>query len=111
MTCSARGANNVIVTRDVAKDPAQTDLIAHYRAALGPIASEVVGKTAETLTRTQEQLFQSGTNSNGGPIYAFGESALGNVIADAQLAATDDETGAVAAFMNPGGVRADLNAG
>ena len=105
------GANNVIVTRDVTKDPAQTDLIAHYRAALGPIASEVVGKTAEPLTKTQERLFQSGTNSNGEPVYALGESALGNVIADAQLAATDDETGAVAAFMNPGGVRADLNAG
>ncbi len=70
-----------------------------------------MGKTAETLTKTQERLFQSGTNSNGEPIYALGESPLGNVIADAQLAATDDETGAVAAFMNPGGVRADLNAG
>src|SRR3712207_7717867 len=37
--------------------------------------------------------------------------SLGNVIADAQLAATDDEAGALAAFMNPGGVRADLAAG
>jgi 5'-nucleotidase len=44
-------------------------------------------------------------------VYAQGESALGNVIADAQLAATDDEEGAVAAFMNPGGVRADLQPG
>ncbi len=33
------------------------------------------------------------------------------MIADAQLAATDDEAGAVAAFMNPGGVRADLDQG
>ena len=37
-------------------------------------------------------------------------STLGNVIADAQLAATRGE-GAVAAFMNPGGVRADLDQG
>src|SRR5690606_26427022 len=39
-----------------------------------------------------------------------GESSLGDVIADAQLDATDD-TGfgdAVVAFMNPGGIRADL---
>jgi 5'-nucleotidase len=39
-----------------------------------------------------------------------GETPLGDVIADAQLAATSapDTGGAVAAFMNPGGVRADL---
>ncbi|MBB5234320.1 5'-nucleotidase [Deinococcus budaensis] len=35
------------------------------------------------------------------------ESALGDVIADAQLAATQAQ-GAVIAFMNPGGIRADL---
>jgi 5'-nucleotidase len=91
-------AENVIVTRDVPADPAQTELIARYRAALGPIASEVVGTTAEDLTRAQE------------PLDAGAESTLGNVIADAQLAATTGE-GAVAAFMNPGGVRADLLAG
>ncbi|MGY1624046.1 bifunctional metallophosphatase/5'-nucleotidase [Geodermatophilus sp. SYSU D00965] len=92
-------AENVVVRRDVAADPAQTALIARYREALGPIASEVVGTAAVDLTRTQE------------PLLDGAESALGNVIADAQLAATDDEAGAVAAFMNPGGVRADLLAG
>ncbi|NAZ87976.1 bifunctional metallophosphatase/5'-nucleotidase [Kineococcus sp. T90] len=99
-------ADNVVVTRDVPKDPAQTYLIEHYRTALGPIAGEVVGTTAEPLTRAQETLF---TNADG--TAALGESALGDLIADAQLAATDDEAGAVAAFMNPGGVRADLDAG
>jgi 5'-nucleotidase len=94
-------ANNVIVTRDVAKAPAQTRLIARYREALGPIAGRVVGSAATALTRQQETLFPG----------ALGESVLGNVIADAQLAATDDEVGAVAAFMNPGGVRADIDAG
>ena len=94
-------ADNVIVTRDQAKDAAQTALIAHYRAALGPIAARVIGSAAQTLSRTQATLFPG----------ARGESALGNVIADAQLAATDDEAGAGAAFMNPGGVRADLEAG
>ncbi|HSE10300.1 MAG TPA: bifunctional metallophosphatase/5'-nucleotidase [Nocardioidaceae bacterium] len=104
-------AENVIVERTLAKDEQQTELIARYREALGPIATKVVGTTAEELTRTQEDLFQSGVNSDGNPVYAKGESALGNVIADAQLAATDDEAGALAAFMNPGGVRADLDAG
>ncbi len=92
-------AENVIVTRDVARDAQQTALIARYREALGPIAGEVVGQVTQDLTRLQEA------------VPAGAESTLGNVIADAQLAATDDEAGAVAAFMNPGGVRADLLAG
>ncbi|MEU8113558.1 bifunctional metallophosphatase/5'-nucleotidase [Micromonospora sp. NPDC048947] len=94
-------ANNVVVTRDVAKDPKQTALIDRYKTVLGPVADRQVGETTEAITKTQETLF--GTS--------LGESPLGNVIADAQLAATDDEQNAVAAFMNPGGVRADLNAG
>lgn len=94
-------AENVVVTRDVAADPAQAALIARYREALGPIAGQVVGNTPDGLTKAQETLFPG----------ALGESPLGNVVADAQLAATDDEAGAVAAFMNPGGVRADLDAG
>ena len=102
-------ADNVIVTRDLARDPAQTALIARYREALGPIAGQVVGATTAALTRTQEVLFATRSPS-GAEVRAFGESALGNVIADAQLAATI-QVGAVAAFMNPGGVRADLDAG
>jgi 5'-nucleotidase len=41
---------------------------------------------------------------------AAGESVLGDIIADAQLAATraSDSGGAVMAFTNPGGVRADI---
>ena len=38
-------ANNVVVTRDVAKDPAQTALIDRYKTVLGPVADEVVGET------------------------------------------------------------------
>ncbi|MEU1750776.1 bifunctional metallophosphatase/5'-nucleotidase [Micromonospora arida] len=94
-------ANNVVVTRDVAKDPKQTALIERYKTVLGPVADRQVGETTTAITKTQETLF--GTT--------LGESPLGNLIADAQLAATDDEQNAVAAFMNPGGVRADLNAG
>ncbi|MGY1713994.1 bifunctional metallophosphatase/5'-nucleotidase [Geodermatophilus sp. SYSU D01106] len=107
---SATRVDNVVVERGVPADAAQTALIARYREALGPIASEVVGSTTGPVLRAQERLYPYGTGSNGQPVYINGESPLGNLIADAQLAATDDETGAVAAFMNPGGVRADLNA-
>ncbi|MET9301087.1 MULTISPECIES: bifunctional metallophosphatase/5'-nucleotidase [Micromonospora] len=104
-------ANNVVVTRDVEKDPASTELINRYKTALGPVADRVVGETTAAITKTQENLYQTGVDVNGKPTYQTGESPLGNVIADAQLAATDTEQNAVAAFMNPGGVRADLDAG
>lgn len=97
----SKTADNTIVTRDLAKDPAQTALIERYRTALGPVANQIVGITSEAITAAPTTLFDA----------VLGESALGNLIADAQLAATDDEAGAVAAFMNPGGVRADLDAG
>ncbi len=89
-------ADNVPVVRTVAADRAQTALIARYRELIGPIAGEVVGTAAELIGRT--------------PVAPSGEFALGNLIADAQLAATRDK-GAVAALMNPGGVRADLTPG
>ncbi|MGV9762816.1 bifunctional metallophosphatase/5'-nucleotidase [Micromonospora tulbaghiae] len=104
-------ANNVVVTRDVEKDPASTELINRYKTALGPVADRVVGETTTAITKTQENLYQTGVDANGKPTYQTGESPLGNLIADAQLAATDTEQNAVAAFMNPGGVRADLDAG
>ena len=75
---------------------AQKELIGRYRTLLGPLAAEEVGETSAPITRI-------GVPS--------GETPLGNLIADAQLSATDDEQGAVAAFMNLGGVRADLDAG
>jgi 5'-nucleotidase len=86
---------NNIVTRDVPADPAQTQLIAKYNAASAPIANRVVGAIGTDITRTPN---------------AAGESALGDVIADAQLASTApaDFGGAVVAFMNPGGIRGDL---
>lgn len=94
----AKSAENRIVTRDVPKDPRITDLIAHYEAIAGPIRDRVVGSASATITRTQN---------------AAGESALGDVIADAQLAATapTDFGGSKVAFMNPGGIRADVQAG
>lgn len=88
-------ANNVIVTRGVAKDGQLTALVDKYKDLSAPFANRVIGSIAETITRTAN---------------TAGESALGDVIADAQLAATADPAfgGAVVAFMNPGGIRADL---
>jgi 5'-nucleotidase len=88
-------ANNVIATRDVPRDADQTGLIEKYRTIAAPLANRVIGSITADITRAATPA---------------GESALGDVIADAQLAATRDPSlgGAVAAFMNPGGIRADL---
>ncbi len=87
--------NNVIVTRDVPKSNWMTNLIAEYNAVAAPLANRVIGSITADITRTAN---------------AAGESALGDVIADGQLEATDDPGfgDAVVAFMNPGGIRADL---
>jgi 5'-nucleotidase len=97
----AKSADNVIVTRDVTPAADVQALVDRYSTIADPIRNAPVGSVAADVVRAQETLF--GTT--------LGESPLGDLIADAQLAATDDEAGAVAAFMNPGGVRADLLAG
>lgn len=86
---------NKIVTRDVPKDAGITSLIDRYNVIAAPIANRVIGSITADITRANN---------------AAGESALGDVIADAQLDATDDPGfgDAVAAFMNPGGIRADF---
>jgi 5'-nucleotidase len=90
---------NVSVTRDVAKDADQTKLLSQYQTLVAPIASRVLGSITEDIGR-------SGSNANAG-----GEQELGDLIADAQLADPSVVTGGqapVIAFMNPGGIRADL---
>ncbi len=86
-------AENVLVMPTFAKDPRQTALIEQYEALARPLAQRVVGRLGAPLL-----------NSGGSPA---GETPLGQVIADAQLAATKD-AGAQVAFMNPGGIRAPL---
>ena len=70
-------------------------IVDNYKLLVEPIANRVIGSITETLSRAAN---------------AAGESAMGDVIADAQLAATSNPGfgEAVVAFMNPGGVRADL---
>ena len=65
-----------------------------YRVAVAPLANKVVGAITADITRT------AGAN---------GESPLGDVIADAQLAWTQSSQAQIA-LMNPGGIRADFDA-
>ncbi len=91
----AAKADNVIVrSGQLAKDAEQTALIEAYDR-LVPIANCRAGSVTATLSRVPN-------NS--------GESVLGDIIADAQLAATAGATlgNAVIAFTNPGGLRADV---
>ena len=87
--------NNRIVTQNVAKNAAQTALIAKYDTLVAPLRDRVIGSITADITRSQN---------------AAGESALGDVIADAQLDATNDPGfgDAVIALMNAGGIRQDL---
>jgi 5'-nucleotidase len=87
--------NNKIVTQDVPKAADLTTLVAKYKTLSAPLANRVVGSITADITRSQN---------------AAGESSLGNLIADSQYLATKDVGfgEAVVAFMNPGGVRADL---
>ena len=89
-------ANNNIVTRDVPKAADLTALLVKYQTLSAPLANRVIGSITADITTTAS---------------AAGESALGDVIADAQLAATAPANlgGAVVAFMNPGGIRTNLN--
>jgi 5'-nucleotidase len=91
-------ANNAIVTQDVFKAMDITELIERYTAIAAPLRDRVIGRISADITRTPDDSL---------------ENAAGNLIADAQLAATatPETGGAVAAFMNPGGVRAELAAG
>lgn len=90
--------DNKIVFRDDA-DADAAAFVSSYVTAVAPIANVVVGSiTADIL----------GTGA--GSSNAAGESGLGDVIADAQLAYTQS-AGAQLAFMNPGGIRANLTYG
>ncbi|NNM46927.1 bifunctional metallophosphatase/5'-nucleotidase [Knoellia koreensis] len=87
---------NMIVSREVPKDPTQTSIINTYKELVKPIASRVIGHVNTDVTRTQN---------------SAGESQLGDLIADAQLADPSVVTNGqkpVIAFMNPGGIRSDL---
>ncbi|HEY9066925.1 MAG TPA: bifunctional metallophosphatase/5'-nucleotidase [Burkholderiaceae bacterium] len=81
------------VLRNTKSDPEIAAMVARYTAVVAPKANRPVGTVAGGFTR-------------GGLV----DSAAGRLIADAQLAATraPEVGGAQIAFMNPGGIRSDL---
>ncbi|OJH42661.1 bifunctional metallophosphatase/5'-nucleotidase [Cystobacter ferrugineus] len=91
-------AHNVIVTREGAGDPAVGALVERYERLSAPLRERVIGRVAQTLRGPDARQWPSG------------ESPLGNMLSDAQLAATR-EAGAQVSFMNPGGIRGELAAG
>ena len=76
----------------IAPDPEIAAMVAHYEQLVGPIVDEVVGVADDDITREPSPA---------------GEQELGNLIADAQRWKMDTDF----AFMNPGGIRADIAAG
>ena len=92
---AASAENHIVRSETIAKHPEQTALISSYERLSAPIANRPAGSITETLTRLPD---------------AAGESPIGNIIADAQLAATSGKKpgGAEIAFTNPGGIRGDI---
>ena len=76
----------------IAADPTVKNIVDGYNALVSPLANQVVATIKAPLSNSAN---------------AAGEMAAGDVIADAQLQATQPATlgGAVMAFMNAGGVR------
>jgi 5'-nucleotidase len=89
---SAKAGNTIVRIDALAKDAEQTRLIAAYDERAKPIGARPSGKITEALLRDPNQA---------------GESVLGDIVADAQLAATagEAEGAAVIALTNPGGIR------
>ena len=93
----AKSAHNIIVSRDVTATPAESAIIGRYRPLAVNVGGRVIGAVATALPRAFND---------------SGESALGDVIADAMLEASQNTPGAGGdvAFMNAGGIRADVAA-
>ncbi|MEE2058303.1 bifunctional metallophosphatase/5'-nucleotidase [Rhodococcus artemisiae] len=85
-------AFNQVITHDITPDPRTEDFVARVADKASDTAAREVGRIAADITRDPS---------------ASGESALGNLVADAQLAATAP-LGAQIALTNPGGLRGDL---
>ncbi|WAS90319.1 bifunctional metallophosphatase/5'-nucleotidase [Nannocystis punicea] len=89
-------AENVVVTRETA-DPMIAAFVAMYKQLAAPLANMQIGTITAKLAKNAQNP-------------QVGLSTMGLVVADVMLDATQDPLlgGAELAFMNPGGVRADL---
>ena len=104
---------------DVAIDPASKDIVEKSAAVVttwadtGPglapdqQVAALVAAAAETVQPLVERVIATAAGSIGRSESAAGESALGNLIANAQRAAMGTDI----ALMNPGGIRADIASG
>ncbi|HSV67454.1 MAG TPA: bifunctional metallophosphatase/5'-nucleotidase [Mycobacteriales bacterium] len=88
-----KDANGNFVRNPDTVDHAAKAIADKYRAKILPIANRVVGTITADITNTNNPA---------------GESAMGDVIADAQLAYTATSAQAQIALMNPGGIRTSL---
>jgi 5'-nucleotidase len=86
-------ADNHVVTRTVPADPEISAFVQTWKDRVAPVANKAVGTISTDITNTAAP---------------SGESPLGDLIADGQLAATKTGGNAQIALMNPGGVRASL---
>lgn len=86
-------ADNQVVTRTVTPDPEIATFVQTWKDRVATVANRPIGRITADITNVA---------------VASGESPLGNLIADAQLAATRTGGNAQIALMNPGGVRASL---
>jgi 5'-nucleotidase len=84
--------SNAAINDYIATHPAVRNVVQGYGALVAPLSAQVVGTIAQPLPNSAN---------------AAGEMPAGQLIADAQLAATQPAAlgGAAIAFMNPGGVR------
>ena len=89
--------NHPVIQAQVARDPAITAIINKWRVLADPIGSQQVG----TITGDIRRAFIGSTEDRAS------ESNAGNMIADAQLFATQGNDAQIA-FMNPGGIRSDF---
>jgi 5'-nucleotidase len=87
--------DNVPVTQDVEPAADVDAIVSRHRALVETVSNSVVGRITGDFTKEQNEA---------------GESLLGGLIADAQLAATREpgEGGAEFSFMNSGGIRNNL---
>lgn len=86
---------NQVVTRDIAPNPMAAALVTRAVDLSAETAQRPLGEVGEAIRRDRD---------------ATGQSTLGNMVADSQLAATAT-SGAQVSLMNPGGLRADLEKG
>jgi 5'-nucleotidase len=95
---TAVSAHNILVDRTnaaITPDPKIKDIVDRYAALSAPIVNREVGTITATIKKSKDD---------------HSEAPLGDLIADAQLAATSSPRSGVAviAFMNAEGVRSDI---